>query len=58
MSTIIEKDDPLSLSQQKHRQLNKRLKNTVIYKPIVVGTISSAQGKKGQKEQLFSYFSF
>ncbi len=47
------KDDEGSLMS--HRHPNRRVKNMLIYKPIVVGTISMAQGKKGQKDQLFAW---
>ncbi len=50
--SIIEKDES---SLQLPRHTNRRLKNVLIYKPIVVGTISMALGKKVQKDQLFLY---
>lgn len=39
---------------QQNRNTNERMKNTVIYKPIIVGTISTGLGKKFQKDQSFT----
>lgn len=40
-------------SDESHRQPNKRMKEVTVSKPIIVGTISAAIGKKVQKDQSF-----
>ena len=46
-------DEGMMASSQHPRHSNKRMKDTTVYKPIVVGTMSAPQGKKGQKDPQF-----